>query len=68
LLFAITGHNDPRKVAPLFDGSDILGSYEYCGDGEGSCRDGQINSEKQKAFAEKWRVWKTDGYYVIEKP
>jgi hypothetical protein len=68
LLFAITGHNDPRDACLLLDESDILGAYEYCGDGEGSCSGGKINPEKQKAFAEKWRVWKTNRYYIIEEP
>ncbi len=26
----------------------------------------QVDLKKQRAFAEKWRVWKTDGYYSIE--
>lgn len=66
LLFAITGHNDPRGWMGL-EGSEILGDYEAedVEGGRGSCRGGEINLTKQRAFAEKWRVWKTDHYYVI---
>jgi hypothetical protein len=66
LLFAITGHNDPRDMEHFFAGSAILGSFEYIGDGTGSRPGGQIDVKKQRAFAEKWRVWKTNGYYSIE--
>ena len=88
LLFAITGHNDPRGVPDdLSAGRELLGSYEYTGGwgmgstrlwvadsyeysseaGSGSFRGGKINPEKQRAFAEKWRVWKTNGYYTLQK-
>ena len=70
LLFAITGHNDPRGSEPFFvDGQAILGSYEYeySGGERGSSRGGKIDPEKQRAFAEKWRVWKTGHYYTVEK-
>ena len=68
MLFAITGHNDPRGDHMfMFGGSDILGSFEFTGDGEGSCRGGKIDPKKQQAFAEKWCVWKTDHYYTVEK-
>ena len=71
LLFAITGHNNPLGSEPFsLDGEEILGSYEYeySSGGSGSCRRGKIDPEKQRAFAEKWRVWKTDHYYTVEKP
>jgi internalin A len=66
MLFAITGHNDPRGTL-LFGGNEILGPVEYMGEGEGSSSGGKIDLEKQRAFAETWRVWKTDHYYVVEK-
>jgi hypothetical protein len=46
----------------------VADSYEYSSEaGSGSFRGGKINPEKQRAFAEKWRVWKTDGYYALKK-
>ena len=67
MLFAITGHNDPRGSLGL-DGSEVIGSYvaEDADGGRSSCNGGEIDLTKQRAFANKWRVWKTDHYYTIE--
>jgi hypothetical protein len=65
LLFAITECNDPRY--PDKSGGNIIGNYESCGAGEESYQNkDSIAPEKQQAFAERWRVWKTDHYYIIE--
>ena len=76
LLFAITGHNDPRELGhPLAElitrmserrEGTILGPYKYEGEGTGSRRQGEIDPVKQREFAERWRVWKEKGYYVVE--
>lgn len=66
LLTGITGHNNPCDG--LFDGAEILGDYEYESSGASGSGGGKISPTKQKGFAEKWRVWKTDRYFKIEKP
>jgi hypothetical protein len=73
LLFAITGHNDPRPryidgVEKMESESNIIGAYEYVySGGRGSFHNGSVSPEKQRAFAERWRVWKTNQYYIIGK-
>ena len=66
ILFAITGHNDPRHVREsLFSPNEIIGAYEYCGAGKGAVSGGRVDPVKQWAFAVRWRVWKEESYYVI---
>ena len=66
LLTGITGHNNPCDE--FFSGGSILGAYEYSSAHSRRSGSGKIDPIKQKAFAEQWRVWKTDGYFTMEKP
>jgi hypothetical protein len=65
LLTGITGHNNP--CGGFLGGADILGSYEYRSMGARGSGTGNVDPKKQKAFAEKWRPWKTDEYFKIVK-
>jgi hypothetical protein len=66
LLTGITGHNNPCDG--FFSGPQILGAYELVSGESRETGRGRIDPEQQTAFAEKWRAWKTDGCFIIEKP